>query len=62
MGKIWVFLNGKKTVIGGFIVWLCATPHLPEIIGPEVIDILYYIGTGLLFGGGVHKVLKGLKK
>lgn len=59
---LWKWLNGKKTVIGGFIVWISALPHLSEIIPQQFVDVVYYVGTGLLLGGGVHKVAKRVIK
>ena len=62
MKKIWEFFDGKKTIIGGFVVWLSAMPHLSDWVGQSAIDVLYYVGTGLLFGGAAHKVSKRAKK
>lgn len=56
--KLWKWLDGKKTIIGGFIVWISAVPHLNEFIPQQFIDVVYYIGTSLLLGGGVHKLAK----
>ncbi len=63
MYKIWEKLNGKKTNIGGFVLWLAwALGGLPDELAvswmPTAINWLYWIG-GILFPGGLlHKGVK----
>lgn len=56
--KVWDFLNGKKTAIGGVLVFVASFEHLPGWIGQQPVDLIYYIGSGLLGTGLLHKWVK----
>ncbi len=68
--KIWEFLNGKKTLIGGVICFISV--FLSEVICgiwgvhtnwlPPLIKTLNWIGMPLVGIGGVHKGIKAAKK
>lgn len=56
--KIWNWLSGKKTAIGAVLLIICGIPHLDQLIGQEIIDVIYYLGTAFGVGGVIHKVKK----
>ena len=61
MSKIWTWLDGKKTGIGAVLLIICGIPHLETWINPNIIDVVYYIGSVLGAGGVLHKVAKRKK-
>lgn len=52
---VWEFLDGKKTVIGGIMVWASSTIPMP----PLYQGILYWGGVLIGGTGVVHKATKG---
>ena len=61
MNKIWTWLDGKKTSIGAVLLIICGAPHLEQWISPDILDIVYYVGSVLGAGGVIHKVAKSSK-
>jgi acyl CoA:acetate/3-ketoacid CoA transferase alpha subunit len=56
------YLDGKKTAIGGFILFIAAMPHIDEITSKAIVDILTYIGQGFVGFGLMHKGVKAVNE
>ena len=57
----WLWLTGKKAVLGFMLGTFCATPHLETWIPVNVIDIIFYYSTALGFLGLGHKVIRAAR-
>ena len=53
--------NGKKTTIGAVLLFLAAMPHISNVIGVEIVDVIQYIGLVFTGVGVTHKAIKAAK-
>ena len=63
--KAWAFFNGKKTIIGGFLLGVAVyidpnvMVNIPYFMPMTLQKLIGLFGT-LLYGGGLtHKIIKG---
>lgn len=61
MKKIWIWLDGKKTVIGLLAGRIITLPFM-DTCDPQLITILTWIFDAMAAGGLAHKGVKYLKK
>ena len=64
--KVWDFLNGKKTVVGGVITAVAvAVQYLPSVlpfVGVDAAQVGVYVGVATTVLGLLHKVYKFVYK
>ena len=60
--KVWLKLNGNKTLIGSVSMVVLQSTYAESMIEPNLLSLLYNIAI-VIFGGGLgHKIVKGFKK
>lgn len=63
MKKIWIWLNGKKTVLGACAMLIINSDYVASYITDPNLYILLQGLAGILFGAGMlHKAGKSFKK
>lgn len=63
MNKVWMWLNGKKALIGLTMLWLSDRMWIKDLLPDGTVenatlDFLIYVGGALAGVGFIHKVLK----
>jgi hypothetical protein len=57
--KFWNWLNGKKTVIGGVLLFVATVMTQAAVpVAPWIIMVIQYSGEAILGTGLVHKAVK----